>query len=360
MRGDGTTQDIVQYLPSMQEADAIGNYVLLLDGVFARMGLRPHIRALRGKIAPALSARCLPVEDAPVPEGALHFYHFSTGSEMTGRFMRASGRRMLCYHNVTPPGMLAGFNFEAAARQREGLAELKAMAARTAVALAVSEFNRTDLVRAGYALTGFIPYAFSPLVTGEKTSAAADPTLLFVGRLSPHKKIEDLLRTLAVYRKAHEPGAPLVVAGSWAGMERYRAFLDATSKELGLDGGGAVEFTGRVSDAELASLYRKADVFVCMSEHEGICIPIVEAMAAGIPVVAYSAAGVPETMAGAGMEFFRKDIALVAGLIDRAVRDARLRAALIAGQKRGLGRYSPEHLERTLAQNWPQWAGTSA
>jgi glycosyltransferase involved in cell wall biosynthesis len=108
-------------------------------------------------------------------------------------------------------------------------------------------------------------------------------------------------------------------------------------------------FTGPVPDAELAAYYRHAAVYVSLSEHEGFCVPLVEAMAADVPVLAYAAGAVPDTLDGAGVQFAPKDLEYAAELLGALAFDDRLRAGVIAGQRRRLADFADAHLSTALA-----------
>ena len=108
-------------------------------------------------------------------------------------------------------------------------------------------------------------------------------------------------------------------------------------------------FTGPVPDEELAVYYRHAAVYMSLSEHEGFCVPLVEAMAADVPIVAYAAAAVPDTLGGAGLQFAPKDLEYAAELLGAAAFDDDLRARVIAGQRRRLADFSDARIVRDLA-----------
>src|SRR5207248_9656296 len=146
------------------------------------------------------------------------------------------------------------------------------------------------------------------------------------GRLAPNKAQHDLIKALAAYRRLYDPRARLHLVGT-SSSESYRTALVAYADALDLV--DAVEFTGSVSDGELAAHYRAADVFVCVSEHEGFCVPLLEAMHHRVPIVAYSAAAVPETVGDAGVLLDAKDAYTVATAVHRVVTDNELRAQLI-------------------------------
>jgi glycosyltransferase involved in cell wall biosynthesis len=157
--------------------------------------------------------------------------------------------------------------------------------------------------------------------------------ILFVGRVICNKKIEDLIRVFAVYHRYLDPKSRLIVVGDTWGYEAYYLPLERMARELALP---EVVFTGQVEDEELPAFYEVAHAFLCLSEHEGFCLPLLEAMSHGVPVLAYDAGAVAETLRGGGVLLKEKRPVLVAELVHRVVHDADLRAAILATQERTL------------------------
>jgi glycosyltransferase involved in cell wall biosynthesis len=169
--------------------------------------------------------------------------------------------------------------------------------------------------------------------------------VLFVGRGAPNKKIEDVLKTFALFQNAVEKRSRLILAGSFAGTERYRQLLVALARDLKLD---EVIFTGSIPQTELNACYRCAHVFLCMSEHEGFCIPLIEALAHRVPVLAYAAAAVPETLGGAGVLFAEKQLEAVAEMMGRLAHDSALRQAVLTRQDAHLRTFRARRLDDEL------------
>jgi glycosyltransferase involved in cell wall biosynthesis len=157
--------------------------------------------------------------------------------------------------------------------------------------------------------------------------------LLFVGRIIPNKKIDDLIRTFALYQRHLHARSRLLLVGDYRGHERYFDRLQEMVRALGVQ---EVVFTGHVDDDDLRAAYAAADLFLCLSEHEGYCVPLVEAMACGVPVVAYDAGAVAETLRGGGLLLREKDPATVAEAVHAVLTDVDLRRALLAAQARAV------------------------
>jgi glycosyltransferase involved in cell wall biosynthesis len=340
-----------QLLPSFSFGDAIGNHVLALQQTFRKGGYRSEIYAqLRH---PKLRDASKDYSEYVAADGSsgVCFYHFSIGSPLSEFFRRRKAHKVLVYHNVTPPEYLHGVNRRAELECRRGREELRRLSGSADLALAVSEFNRLELVEMGYPRTETLPimvdftkYDLSPAKDLLQRYGEGGVNILHVGRFVPNKKIEDVVRCFAVYKKI-EPRARLFLVGTDVGFENYSEAVGDLVRRLGAKD---VHFPGHVEEREFAAFYRLADVYLSMSEHEGFCVPLLEAMHFGVPVIAYHAAAVPETLAGAGLLVGEKRYEEVAELMNRVVTDAELREKLIAAGRRRLRDFTRESVEKRL------------
>jgi glycosyltransferase involved in cell wall biosynthesis len=170
-------------------------------------------------------------------------------------------------------------------------------------------------------------------------------TILFVGRLIPNKKYEDLIKTFFFYKKYFNPNSQLILAGDYRGLERYSAALEELAGKLGLTD---VHFTGHIDFEELVAFYRLADVYLSLSEHEGFGVPLLEAFYLKIPVVAFAEAAVEDTMNGGGILLRRKDFFKTAALLDMLIQDAPFRKKVVDSQLKALDKYQRENVSRIL------------
>jgi glycosyltransferase involved in cell wall biosynthesis len=282
-----------------------------------------------------------------VKSGDTLVMHFSMGHEVFDELVKLPARRVLVFHNVTPPEFFVGINAHAAAHARLGMRQLAKLAPKIELAIGVSEFNRRELESAGYAHTTTVPilidwsrYDIAPDPEVRALLAGRHTKLLFVGRISPNKRQDELIRMLAYYRRCIDPEALLILVGSQRDQPQYYARLRALCESLGL--GGAVRFTGPVSPAQLAGYYRAASVFVSLSEHEGFGVPLLEAMYLGTPVVALDAAAVGETVDGAGVLLPEKDLAEAAEACALVNEDLGWRQSLIDAGRERVKVFDPE------------------
>jgi glycosyltransferase involved in cell wall biosynthesis len=262
---------------------------------------------------------------------------------------------VLIYHNITPPEYFVGVHDLLVGLCYSGRRELGAYVPRCDLALGDSEFNRRDLAGLGFSPTGVLPVVpdFSHLQREPNAVLAGAfddewTNILFVGRVIPNKRIDDLIRFFHAYKLRFNPRSRLLLVGSFGGFERYLTMLHHLIAELGASD---VHVVGQVSDEELVAYYQVADVFLCASEHEGFCVPLVESFYMRVPVIAYAAAAVPATMDGAGVLYTSKDPMAVAALIDEVVTNPGLEDQLLAGQDAALERLRARDFAGTLLQH---------
>src|SRR5690349_12993655 len=281
-------------------------------------------------------------------------HHFSIGSRASRTAYALPGRMALVYHNITPPEYFIGVHKDLVKLCFRGRRELTAYIDRCDIALGDSEYNRAELEALGFHTTGVLPvvpdFAHLDLPPNTMTADRFDDgwtNVMFVGRVIPNKKFEDVIRAFHVYRTRHNPRSRLLLVGAYSGFERYLAMLTALVARLGTPD---VHFFGHVSNEELTALYDVADLFLCASEHEGFCVPIMEAFYKRIPVLAYAATAVPATMDGGGVLYDTNDPLEIARLIDAVLDDSRIEEAVLQSQEAALQRLRAKNFDQTLLQ----------
>ncbi len=343
---------IHQVLATLGYGDAIGREVLGIQRVLREHGYVSDIFVeTADHRLEALTRDYRELVDCSHPDNLL-IHHFSLGSKASRTAFALPDRMALVYHNITPPEYFVGVHRTLARQCFRGRRELAAYAARCDLALGDSEFNRRELEALGFPRTAVLPVVpdFSHLDRTPNWMMARQfdddwTNILFVGRIIPNKKIEDLIRCFHAYQALHNPRSRLLLVGAFSGFERYLASLHHLIAALGTP---HVHFLGHVSDEELAAYYRIADLFLCASEHEGFCVPLVEAFYMEVPVLAYAAAAVPATMDGAGVLYEDQDPRYVAGLMDAILSDTRLQEAIVARQLEAVRRLQSRDFAGTL------------
>jgi len=329
-----------QVLAALSYGDAIGNEALAIQRLLRQEGFDSDIFAERVHPRMASLARPLWEYTRVSSPDTVCLFHFSIGSAAGRLVYHSQDRLVSIYHNITPAHWFLGFHPHLAGLCHHGRRELQAFAERTELALGDSEFNRQELESAGYKRTGVLPivldldaYRKPPSPVIRKLYQDGRTNILFVGRIIPNKRIQDLIRVFAVYQRYENPRSRLLIAGDHRGFERYYDRLQQMVRAFDLD---EVVLTGHVDDDDLMAYYSVADVFLCLSEHEGYCVPLLEAMTFGIPVIAYDAGAVAETLRGGGVLLKDKNPEQVAELIGRLLKDATLKQAVLATQSSAL------------------------
>jgi glycosyltransferase involved in cell wall biosynthesis len=266
---------------------------------------------------------------------------YAIWSETVESALRAKGPIALCYHNITPGELLRDFNPSIADLCDRGRDELPLFQGRIDTLIADSSFNAADLRDAGLGEATVIPLLLELPAEVPRRDPNREPIVLTVGRIVPNKRLEDVVKSFALYQRHHAPDGSLLVVGSDVGFENYRAALDLLVARVGAR---RVFFTGPISSKARDAWYRRADVYLSMSVHEGFCAPLIEALAHGVPVVARRAGAVPETLAGAGLVLDGVDLPLIAEAIHELASSQSTREALFDSADQRLANLRPEVL----------------
>ena len=338
---------IDQFHPVVEERDAIGNEIACLSAIFGELGCRTRIFA-----ATAGGLYGLPVKRwSGSPDGDVLLLHYSHGSDLLPPPSRGRTRVFVIYHGITPARYMAGLAHELAVRSEQGLAELPRLARLADGAVADSEFAAQDLRAAGFREVDVIPYPLNESLyqveTGEAVARSRN-RLLVVGRVVPHKRIEDAVLVLDHLRAIGGDWRLRVVGSAWGG-EVYKHRLEWLVSELGLD--AHVDFLGSVPQSDLLNEYRTASALLFTSEHEGFGVPLVEAMRLGLPIFAFADAAVPEVLGDAGVLFSCRDCPLVAETIRHVLSNESRLQALLERQSRRAECFSRE----AARARWRAW-----
>lgn len=345
---------IVQMLPILAYGDAVGNDVLALDRVFRAAGYQSEIyaEAIDQRIKGANIKAVARYREKP---GQIILYHLSTGHELNRRVASFHIPLVVHYHNITPPVFFRGYNPVLERACREGLRDAAWLKDRAAFCIADSEYNRQDLIRMGYTcpievlpiMIPFDDYRKEPDQSViDRWTERGMTNILFTGRVAPNKKQEDLIRCFCYYNRYLNPHSRLHIVGGYDSNDRYYQNLAKYVDELQLQ--ESVFFTGHIPFDQILAYYRLADVFVCLSEHEGFCVPLVEAMFFEVPIIAYNVAAVGDTLGGGGILLDEKEPSVVAEAVHYLQEHAEIRDYLIERGKKQLLHYSDEATKKRL------------
>jgi len=327
-------------LAALSYGDAIGNEALRIQQILREGGFDSEIFAESVHPEMAASAKKLwDYRSVSSPDNLL-ILHFSIGAGVSTFAYHLPDPILLIYHNITPARWFATFHQHLAGLCYHGRRELQAFVPRTQLALGDSEFNRAELEAVGFHPTGVLPLLLDPDRLVETPNPVVlemfddDKTnFLFVGRVIPNKCFHDLIKVFAFYQKFIDRNSRLLLVGEWVGFEKYHEALMRMVDDLQLKD---VVFAGHVDDDDLSAYYEVADLFLCLSEHEGYCVPLVEAFRFGVPVMAADAGAVPETLGDAGVLIREKRIDEIGLMAHAIVSDDALAAEIVAAQDRVL------------------------
>lgn len=339
-----------QILATLGYGDAIGNEVLGITRALRGAGYESEI--IVETADPRLEDLTIDYRDVvdDLGPGDLLIHHFSLGSRASRMAFALPCRMMLIYHNITPPEYFIGVHDQLVRQCYHGRRELLPYRSRCDLALGDSEFNRQELEAVGFPRTGVLPVVpdFSHLDTTPdvRVFEAYDDewtNILFVGRVIPNKRPDNLIRFAHAYKTLYNRKTRLILAGSYGGFDSYLAQLHTLIADLRLDD---VHILGQVSNEQLTALYDVADIFLCASEHEGFCVPLMEAFHKRVPVLAYAATAVPATMDGGGVLYDTSDPRRVAALIHAVLSSDARSDAILESQDAALA--------RLLSQDFPR------
>jgi L-malate glycosyltransferase len=341
------SRGIHQFVPMLHRGDAVGRHTLRLRDLMMGRGIpsRIYVELIDPETeAETALASTYAAQSEP---GDVLLYQFATASDLAPWLAARSETLVVNYHNITPPELFAPWDNRLARHQVRAQQELRLVAPRTALGVAVSDYNRRDLVAAGFGATVTVPPAavlppweINEGRSGEGRSGGDWPgdrlssgsaavgrgaRWLCVGRMAPNKAIEDVLMGLLVARASTDPAATLEIAGKPV-IATYTDALHRFVADLGLQ--DVVTFRGHASDEDLAAAYRRADVLVVASEHEGFGVPLIEAMSIGLPIVTSSAGALPEIAGDAGASVDTTDPWALASTIAAVLGDPSRRLEL--------------------------------
>ncbi|HYK22267.1 MAG TPA: glycosyltransferase [Pyrinomonadaceae bacterium] len=348
--------------PSLTTADAVSNDALGMFGVLTRRGHDVRLFSETHSLPHAHIYDVAKLESFIKSSDDILLYHYARGWNRGLDLLRELRcRRVIKYHNVTPAKYFAGFNStdqELCEAGRKQLVDV--VAAQCDLYLSASAFSMQELLELGAApAKTFVVPPFHHI--DRLAQITADPQtlrrnsevhahILSVGRVAPHKGLLQLIEVFAHYYHGYNSKSRLIVVGKGGeGFSSYSRLLHRAVDKLDLT--DAVVFTGGVSDEILKAYYQLADAYVTTSEHEGFCVPLVEAMSMRLPIAAYAAAAIPETLGDAGIAWKDRDPLLLAETIHLFLQDSAVRDALAErGRHRYEAMFSNEKIESTFLE----------
>lgn len=310
-----------QVVDGATAGDAITDHALLLRTWLREMGFTSEVYGWH--IHDSMKQEVLPITSYHGRDPYVIFHH-SIGSHTVNEVLKWPTKLIVIYHNITPAEFFDRIDPMWAGLMRLGREQLHLLRPRTVWAMGDSDYNEAELIEYGYSPTSVLPLSFNPRQydtpldpqIGQKMKERG-PNLLFVGRMSPNKRQEDLLKLLYHYKKIN-PGVRLILVGQkW--LKPYVAWLEDFIQLLGLQ--HDVWIPGHVTFEQMTTFFRTADLYLSMSEHEGFGKPFMESMYCGLPIMAYASTSIPSTLGRTGIMFHDKNFPLLAEAIDLVLQD---------------------------------------
>lgn len=350
---------IVQLSPNITSGDAVSNDIFMMGEVLSQMGYENAI--VCSAAAEKVRSRVTLLQDFTERPDDIFIYHMSIGNAMSRYVLEADvKRKLMVYHNITPYEYFDPAS-ELSRACKQGRMELRELSGVTEFALCDSAYNKEELDALGYPETAVLPIVFDE---DEYRSTPPDSTLLekyrgdgyvnilFVGRIAPNKKQEDVIHSFHLYQKYINPKSRLFLVGGAVHSDRYMEALSRYVEENKIEN---VIFSGRVSFPEIIAYYKLADLFLCESEHEGFCVPLLEAMTLDVPILAYSACAVPGTLGNSGVLFSEKNHCEIAEIINIITSSPGLKEKILIKQRERLKDFSLEKTKGTFRKLILPW-----
>ena len=344
---------IIQVLPELKYGDAVGNDAIAICKVIEDMGYETGIYS--EAIDKRLSGPYYHLSKLPkLASNDILIFNHCTGTPLCYKIPKLGGKKVMIYHNITPPEFFSPYDAGIASTVSLGYAQTKYLSDKIDFIIADSEYNLSDLREMGYTCPGVVrpiliqysDYEKKPdQKVIDKYSGDGYTNIVFVGRIAPNKKHEDMIAAFAYYKKHIDDKARLILVGADSGIGNYRALLESYVAQLEVKD---VVFTGHTDFSSLLAYYKIADVYLSLSDHEGFCVPLVESMYFNVPIVAYDSSAVASTLGGSGLLLDSKDPVFVAKVIQRLVNDPELREHVIATQRERLNAFSYETVKKQL------------
>jgi len=357
---DGGGEELMkahQFVTALSYGDAIGDYTLEIQRILRANGYESEIYS--EIVHPRMAKNVRPMFDYEFHQSddVLMIVHFSIGSELGLFVPYTRGKKMLIYHNITPHQWFVNINSLLAYQCLVGRKQLENLRPYCPMSLADSEYNRLELEKLGFERTGVLPIRLN----FDKFNAKPDsPTLrlyddnrtniIVVGRAIPNKRLEDCLKAFTYYQKYINPLSRLIFVGLWGGFEPYFFALRNMVTDLGAQ---EVVFTGHIQFEEILAYYKVADALLIMSEHEGFCVPLLEAYYMNVPVVAWDACAIPYTAGQGGVlaNGEKKDFAAIGEMLGKICSDSDLRSRVLDAQQKQLRAQGDFPFEQTLLKS---------
>lgn len=346
--------NVHQFLTSYSYGDAIGNEAFEIREYLRSQGVKSDIFALY--YHPRYANQIINYKDYDrfSDPNNIIIFHFSIGSPVTKKFLRVPDKKVIIYHNITPHHFFLDYHRILTKDCYKGRLELKSLKGKVDLALGDSLYNEAEMKELGFTKTGVLPLVMNfskfdrPVIPVlDQLFNDGKTNILYVGRILPNKKIEDVIKIYHLFQRHFNPESRLFLIGEFRGFERYLYALQDIISRLEVKN---IHISGHIPDEELISYFKLSHLYLHMSEHEGFCAPVPESFYLNLPVVAFNGGAVKETMNNGGVLVHRKDHLRIAALMDLILTDSSLKEKIQQSQQRALIKYRSEKTGEILLE----------
>ena len=333
-----------QVVHTFREHDAVSDEARLFRDHLRARGFGSSIYAVNAERG--VAGDVVPFDTRALAPADALLYHHATVADLGLRLAAYARPKALLYHGVTPPEYLRPYQPALARLLDDGRRALPRIARQFAHRFADSRYGAAELCALAGLNAGVLPFCIDERRFGGAAAASVEASRargdgvrwLSVGRIAPNKGVLAIVAAFGVYRR-RDATATLTLAGAYSFADPYYWAVQRAIDASGVR--DRVRLPGVVDDASLLQCYASSDVYVCLSEHEGFCVPLVEAMRFDLPVVALARAAVPETLGEAGIVVEQADPMLVAAVVAAVTSDEPLRERVLAAQRRRREAFRP-------------------
>lgn len=334
---------IIQLVNGYSKGDGVGNVITAIDKLLISKGFATEIYNQTLNFSD--------LENSDFQSDNIVLYHVALSVDPLVSYLKC--RKILIFHNITDPKLLIGSGLQQMRNScSAGLYDVRELSEYFDSAIVFSEYSKRTLVENGW--NAHKIYQMPIMVRFDKLSQMYDDELIkkysdgytniiFTGRVFPNKKQEDIIYSFLKYKNTYNAKSRLFIVGSVDNANYFKA-LQNLVKDLSLE--SDIIFTGRAPFAQYLAYYRIADVFLCMSAHEGFCIPIVEAMYFNLPIIAINSTAIPDTLGGSGVLLNSREAGVVADAINRVISDEYFRKCILDGERKRIAELQPKVIEK--------------
>lgn len=339
---------IHQFSAGFNPGDAISNEILAIQSILEKKGYPGNIYAKNIGLHLKEPKKVRKYYKYQYSRGDMIIYHHSIHSSVLDFVLNNPAPKFMIYHNVTPHHFFESYDLKLTHYVKKGREELQTLKGKFTTYFADSKYNKDELLELGFKNVHVLPIIYNFEKLENRVSQKSDcKNIIFVGRIAPNKKQDDLIRFAKIFKDYFYQNFKLHLVGYCSEeLHLYKKELDYMVQFYQLE--NHVFFSDYIEDNKLQEYYQNADLFISMSEHEGFCVPLLESMFYKLPIIAYQAGAVKDTLNGAGIVFNQKDFMKICELVYMLIHNKNFKNTVIESQNKRLKQFMSSNPESVL------------